>query len=100
MPWQHHALGTHCCIALIRIDHDIWNPDDSTMLLPPDQLHWHGHTMDDAALPFGGKQHLIVDNHRLPLWWDGNPYSLSKLTRAGLDVSLQVPWDTNQGTMP
>ena len=64
-------VGARERIGVIRVNHAMFYPGRQESLLPPDQMRWHGLTVDDVALVHGGRQHILGQTFTINLLWDG-----------------------------
>jgi hypothetical protein len=56
---------------MIWINQVMHDPGSVESTLPAHQMRWHGISVDDVALTFGGKQQISGPDFTIPLMFDG-----------------------------
>ena len=78
------CAGTRKRTHLVKVCQVLWTPKERESLIPPDQMMWHGLTVDTRSAHFGGQQHIQGDGFTIPLYWDGKtmfvPHVKAKLS--------------------
>ena len=64
-------VGQRERVHILRVNQAMFYPGKQESLVPPDQMRWHGVSVDTCAMSHGGTQGIYGSNFSIPLLWDG-----------------------------
>jgi len=61
---------TRVALCLVCVNHTFYMPGEESLLTPV-QVQWAGNTVDTTAKRFGGSSKILIDDFKIPLYFDG-----------------------------